>query len=320
MAGFIRYTFERFLWAIPVLIGASFITFLIIHLAPGDPARFMLGEGATPEQLEALRIELGLHRPFHVQYLEFVGDAARGDLGTSIRTRQPVTDMIIQHIPYTIQLGVASLIVSILVAFPTGIASAVQQNKLTDQASRVGALVGISIPNFWLGLVLIVIIAVPFTRFPIFGMTLVTDDPVAAVYSTLLPSIALGTALAAIVMRLIRGGMLDELNKGYVQTARAYGISRNETVYVYVLKNATLPTITIIGIQMGYLIGGAVIIETVFGIPGIGRMAIQSIFRQDLPVLQGVILLVAVAFVFINLIVDLIYALLDPRIRYGGEA
>ncbi len=319
MSGLIRYSFERVLWAVPVLLGASFITFTITHLAPGDPAQFMLGDTATPERLESLREELGLNDPFHIQFYSFLTGAVQGDLGMSVRSRQPVSEMIRHHLPYTVQLGVASLLVSLAVSFPLGILSAVNKDTVTDQGSRVVALLGISVPNFWLGLVLILLIAVRVSAIPLYGMTLVTDDLVQGIYSTILPAIALGTAMAAIVMRLIRGGVLDELSKGYVQTAHAYGIDRREVVYVYVLKNAVLPTITVIGLQMGYLMGGSVIIETVFGIPGIGRLALQAIFQQDLPVLQGVILLVAVAFIAINLLVDITYTVLDPRIRYGGE-
>lgn len=301
------------------MLGASFIAFILIHLAPGDPARFMLGQRAPPEQIEQLRRDLGLHQPLYVQYGQFLIDAVQGDFSQSLRTSQPVMDMLLARLPYTLQLAVGSLIVSLTVAIPTGILGAVHKGESLDQTSRIGALLGISIPNFWLGLILILFVAVPLTQFPIYGMTLVTEDPIEGILSTLLPAIALGTALAALVMRLLRGGMADELNKEYVQTARSYGIAQNEIVYVYALKNAVLPTITVIGLQLGYLIGGSVIIETVFSIPGIGQLAIESIFAQDFPVIQGVVLLVAVGFIASNLVVDLLYAVLDPRIRYGDE-
>lgn len=319
MTNILRYIAKRLLWALPVLVGASFIAFILIHLSPSDPARLMLGERAPPEQIEQLRRDLGLNQPLYIQYGEFLFDAIRGDLGRSIRTSQPVLEMILERLPYTIQLAVGSLIISLSVAIPTGIIGAMHKGDNIDQSGRIGALLGISIPNFWLGLILIVFVAVPLSQFPIFGMTLVTDNLVEGVLSTFLPSIALGTALAALVMRLLRGGMLDEIGKDYVQTARSYGIANDEIMYVHVLKNAALPTITVIGLQLGYLIGGSVIIETVFSIPGIGQLAIESIFAQDFPVIQGVVLLVAVGFILSNLVVDLLYALLDPRIRYGGE-
>lgn len=319
MSDFIRYVIERAAWAVPVLLGASFIAFIMIHLAPGDPARFMLGERATAEQVEQLRRELGLHQPLYVQYYDFLVSALQGDLGSSVRTNQPVGSMILARLPYTIQLAVASMIISLSVAFPAGVISAKNSNTRIDDVSRIGALAGISIPNFWLGLLLILFVAVSVQIFPISGMTLVSENVVEGITSTLLPAVALGTALAALIMRLLRGGMLDELNSGYVKTAETYGLNKSEIMYVHVLKNAVLPTLTIVGIQLGALIGGSVIIETVFGIPGIGRLAIDSIFQQDFPVIQGIILLVAVVFVISNLIVDLLYGFLDPRITLGGE-
>ncbi|XVH33084.1 ABC transporter permease (plasmid) [Haloferacaceae archaeon DSL9] len=319
MSDTIQYLVQRLLWAIPVLLGASFIAFILVHLSPSDPARLMLGDAAQPDQIERLRAELGLDRPLYVQYVDFLVSAAQGDLGQSISERRPVADVLIDRLPYTAQLAGLSMIVSLLIAVPTGIVSAVRRGTIADDASRVTALLGISIPNFWLGLILILLIAVPLSQFPMFGMTRITEDVAAGLYSTILPAIALGTAYAALVMRLLRGGMLDELNKGYTTTARAYGIDNSEITYVYALKNAVLPTITIVGLQLGYLLGGSVVVETVFGIPGIGQLAINSIFTQDFPVIQGIILFVAVAFVFVNIGVDVLYSLLDPRISYGGE-
>lgn len=318
MSRLLRYLASRILWAIPVLVGASVVTFGIMHLTPGDPARFILGPRATPETVERLREQMGLYRPIYVQYLDFVAGAVRGDFGQSLQTNQSVTAMIMQRIPYTAQLSLAGLLIAVVVSFPIGVIGAVQEGKLADHASRVGALLGISTPNFWLGLLLILLVAVPLEAFPIFGMTLITEDPIDGITSTLLPAIALGTAQAALLTRLLRGGMLDELQEGYVRTAKAYGIDRREVTYIYVLKNAVLPTITVIGLQLGSLLGGAVIVEQVFGIPGIGRMAVSAIFSKDYPVIQGVTMLVAVVFVAANLLVDLMYARLDPRIDIDG--
>lgn len=318
MSRLLRYLASRILWAIPVLVGASIVTFGIMHLTPGDPARFVLGARATPETVERVREQMGLHRPIHVQYFEFVSGVVRGDFGQSLQSNQSVTAMIVQRIPYTAQLSIAGLLIAVVVSFPVGVIGAVREGQFADHASRVGALLGISTPNFWLGLLLILAIAVPLEAFPIFGMTLITEDPVDGVTSTLLPAIALGTAQAALLTRLLRGGMLDELQEGYVRTAEAYGIDRREVTYVYVLKNAVLPTITVIGLQLGSLLGGAVIVEQVFGIPGIGRMAVSAIFGKDFPVIQGVTMLVAVVFVAANLLVDLVYAQLDPRIDIEG--
>lgn len=319
MSRILRYLVSRILWAIPVLIGASVVTFGIMQLTPGDPAQFALGQRATPETVQELRRQMGLHQPVYIQYLDFVSGAVRGDFGQSLQTNRSVGEMIVQRIPYTAQLSVAGLLIAIVVSFPIGVIGGVREGKLPDHASRIGALLGISTPNFWLGLLLILLIAVPLEAFPIFGMTLITEDPVDAVTSTLLPAIALGTAQAALLTRLLRGGILDELQEEYVRTATAYGIDRREVTYVYVLKNAVLPTITVIGLQLGSLLGGAVIVEQVFGIPGIGRMAVSAIFNKDFPVIQGVTMLVAVVFVAANLVVDLVYARLDPRINIEGD-
>lgn len=318
MSRLLRYLANRVLWAVPVLFGASVVTFAIMQLTPGDPARFILGQRASPETIEALRRQLGLHKPVYVQYLDFLTGAVQGDFGQSLQTREPVTNRIAQRFPYTLQLSVSGLLVAIVISFPVGVIGAVREGEFADHASRVGALLGISTPNFWLALLLILLIAVPFKAFPIFGMTLITEDLAKGITSTLLPAIALGTAQAALLTRLLRGGMLDELQEGYVRTARAYGISAGEVTYVYALKNALLPTVTVIGLQLGSLLGGAVIVEQVFGIPGIGRLAVSAIFTKDYPVIQGVTMVIAVAFVCANLFVDLLYAKLDPRIDVGG--
>jgi peptide/nickel transport system permease protein len=320
MSRLLRYLAGRILWAIPVLVGASVVTFGIMHLTPGDPARFVLGPRASPETVAELQRRMGLNRPIYVQYLDFVFGVVQGDFGRSLQTNVPVAEMIRQRLPYTAQLSISALLIAVVVSFPIGVVGAVREGEFADHASRIGALLGISTPNFWLGLLLILAVAVRFDAFPIFGMTLVTENLVEGITSTLLPAIALGTAQAALLTRLLRGGMLDELQSGYVRTARAYGIDRREVTYVYVLKNAVLPTITVIGLQLGSLVGGAVIIEQVFGIPGIGRMAVSAIFAKNYPVIQGVTMLVAVVFVAANLLVDLVYAALDPRIDIEGGA
>ncbi|WP_217895835.1 ABC transporter permease [Natronolimnobius baerhuensis] len=313
-----KYVVKRLLWAIPVLLGAALVAFMLVHLAPGDPVQLMLGEAATPEQIDQTREELGLNDPLYVQFGTFVTDAVQGDLGQSISTRQPVSEQIMDRIPYTLQLAGVSMVISLALAFPLGILSATHKQGRIDSGSRLAALLGISIPNFWLGIILILFVAVPISIFPLVGMTLITDDVIDGLLSTLLPAIAIGTALAALVMRILRGGITDEMNKGYVQTSRAYGIAESEIMYVHILKNAVLPTITVIGLQLGYLIGGSIIIETVFSIPGVGQLAINAIYAQDFPIVQGVILFVAVAFVAANILVDILYAYLDPRIQYDG--
>lgn len=314
------YVIKRLLWAMPVLLGASFVAFILIHISPSSPAELMLGQRATPERIATVKEQLGLNRPLHVQYIDFVVGAIQGDLGTSLRTKKPVLQMIVSRLPYTIQLAGMSMLVALGIGLTAGIVSALRRGETVDHGSRMLALFGISMPNFWLGMILILFIGVNVALFPIYGLTLLYQGPIEGLFSTVLPAIALGTALSALIMRMIRGSLLDELSKDYVMTARAYGIKSDEIAFVYVLKNAMLPTITVIGLQLGYLIGGSVVIETVFGISGIGRMTLTAILRQDFPVIQGVILLVAVGFVATNLVIDLIYAALDPRIRYGGES
>lgn len=319
MNRFTRYLVERVLWTIPVLLGVSLVTFAIIHLTPGDPARYILGRRASAEAVQQLRVQLGLNKPIYVQYIDYLGDVLHGNFGQSFQTKQDVMDVILARLPYTLQLTVSGLIVALVVSIPIGIVSAIHEGDAVDHTSRVGALLGISIPGFWFGLLLILFIAVPSELFPIYGMTLITEDLIGGITSTLLPAIALGTAQAALLTRLLRGGILDELQKGYVRAAQAYGIASNEIRYVYVLKNAILPTITVVGLQLGALLGGAVIIEQVFSVPGIGRLAIRAIYTKDYPVIQGVTLLIAVTFVIANLIVDLLYTRLDPRIGLGGN-
>ena len=315
----LKYIFKRVLWSIPVLLGAAFVAFILVHLAPGDPVQLMLGEAATPEQIDRTREEFGLNEPIYVQFGTFVIEGVQGDFGQSISTRQPVSELIMDRIPYTVQLAGVSMMISLALAFPLGILSATHKRGRIDSGSRLAALLGISIPNFWLGIILILFVAVPVSMFPLVGMTLITENLIDGLLSTFLPAIAIGTALAALVMRILRGGITDEMNKGYVQTARAYGIADPEIMYVHILKNAVLPTITVIGLQLGYLIGGSIIIETVFSIPGVGQLVINAIYAQDFPIVQGVIMFIAVAFVAANILVDTLYADLDPRIKYDGR-
>jgi peptide/nickel transport system permease protein len=325
-----KYVIHRLFSLIPVLIGVSFLVFSLVHITPGDPVAIMMGlETANDAELEALRHELGLDRPFMVQYLSFVWDAARGDLGRSIQTTRPVVEMISQRLPATMELTAVAMFFALIIAIPIGVISAVKQYSLVDNASMFGALLGISMPSFWLGLVLILLFALKFGWFPASGRggslvaglgVLITQFNVGPVLRALerliLPAFALGTHVAALITRLTRSSMLEVIRQEYIQTARAKGLSERMVIYRHALKNAMIPVVTIVGLYVGTLLGGSVITETIFAWPGVGRMAITAINQRDFPVVQAIVLVLATIFVFVNLLVDLVYGMLDPRIRY----
>ena len=314
-----RYTLKRLLLAVPVLLGASVVVFGLVHLAPGGPVRVMLGPLQSEELVEQIRAELGLDRPLYVQYATWLFDAVQGDLGTSWTVQQgtPVTTIIAERLPLTVELTVLSMIVANLIAIPAGIISAVRQDESIDHAARIAALSGISIPDFWLGIILIMIFAVQF-GFPwaTGGWTPPWVDPVENLKQLLLPVITLGTAYSALIARMMRSEMLDTLSQDYIRTAKAMGIPSREVILKDATKNALIPVVTVIGVGLGQLMNGAILTETVFSLPGVGRLFIQAIARRDYRVIQALVLFVAVVFVFANLAVDVLYAYLDPRIRY----
>lgn len=324
------YLIRRVIVTIPVLIGVSFLVFSLIFISPGDPAALMLGpEAATDEQLAIVREQLGLDRPFFVQYGDYLWKAARLDFGQSIQQRRPVAEMVLDRFPATVELAVASMVFALLVAIPLGVISAVKQYSLVDNGSMFVALLGVSMPGFWLGLVLMLLFSVKLGWLPASGrggpivtglITSITQQDIEPFWSAaqrlILPMITLGTGAAALLTRLMRAAMLEVVRQDYVRTARAKGLADRLVIYRHALRNAILPVITMVGIYFGGLLGGSVIIETIFSWPGVGRMAIQAIFSRDFPVVQGVVLMLAVVFVLINLLVDLAYAFVDPRIRY----
>lgn len=316
-----RYATKRLLLAIPVLFGVSVIVFLLVHLAPGGPIRVMLGPMQSEELVEQIRQELGLDQPLYVQYGQWLFDALRGDLGTSWTVRQgtPVTELISNRLPLTVELSLLSMMLALLIAIPAGIVSAVRQNEGIDHAARIAALTGISIPDFWLGIILIMIFAV-YLGYPwaTGGWVPPWEDPVANLKQLLLPVVTLGTAYSALIARMMRSEMLDALNQDYVRTARAMGIRSSEIVLKDASKNALIPVVTVIGVGLGQLMNGAILTETVFSLPGVGRLFITAIDRRDYRVIQALVLFVAIVFVFANLAVDILYAYLDPRIRYEG--
>ncbi|ELZ79991.1 putative dipeptides/oligopeptides ABC transporter permease [Haloferax gibbonsii ATCC 33959] len=317
-----RFVLKRLLLSVPVLLGVSVVVFALVHLAPGGPVRVMLGPLSSEELVRQIRLEMGLNRPLYVQYGMWVFDAIQGDFGVSWTVKQgtPVTDIIVERIPLTVELSILSMITAVLIAIPAGIISAVRKDKPADHAARIAALSGISIPDFWLGIILIMIFAVQFS-FPwaTGGWTPPWVDPVANLQQLFLPVITLGTAYSALIARMMRSEMLDTLSQDYVKTARAMGIGARETVLKDASKNALIPVVTVIGVGLGQLMNGAILTETVFNLPGIGKLLILAIDRRDYRIIQALILFIASVFVFANLAVDVLYAYLDPRIRHDGN-
>jgi peptide/nickel transport system permease protein len=289
--------------------------FMIIHLVPGDPARVLLGEEATPEAVAALHQQLGLDKPLLEQFAIWFWQALHGDLGQSIQLQQPVLQAIWQRLPVTAELGVVALLFSLALAFPLGIYSATHRNTWLDWLVNILALLGTAIPNFVLGLLLILFFAVIIRIFPPGGYTPFSEDPAANLRDLILPAITLGTGSVAINMRQIRASMIEVLAQDYVRTARAKGLTERTVEYVHALRNSIIPVLTVVGLQVGAILAGAFIVESIFLWPGIGQLAVISIFAKDYPVVQGVVLFSALSYMAANLLVDVSYVLLDPRIR-----
>jgi peptide/nickel transport system permease protein len=332
-----QYLLRRLVLIIPVLFGVSVIVFTLMHVIPGDPVRLMFADtGATEEQMQAMRHALGFDRPLPVQYVNYVFKAIRGDLGESIHFKQPVIQLILERMPATIELTLASLIVALAIAFPVGITSALKRHTFIDYIVMTGATLGISLPTFWIGILLIMIVAVNLGWLPGFGRieyavhlqrvtgfltidSLITWN-IPALRSALahlaLPAFSLGTAVATFSTRLIRSSMLEVIGQDYVVTARAKGLRERIIITRHVLRNALIPVVTLIGVQIGGLLGGAVVTETIFAWPGIGRLVIQAIFNRDFLLVQGVVLFFALIRVTINLLTDVLYVRIDPRISH----
>jgi len=304
----LRFLARRFLLTIPVLLGVATLVFALIHLIPGDPVRTMLGESASEESVIELRGRLGLDRPLYQQYAIYLKDLARGNLGTSLRTNEPVASAIAARLPATFELAAASIAVALLIAIPLGILAAAGAGTFIDHLATTLALVGISMPNVWLGPLLAIIFAVELGWLPVSGRGTLAQ--------LVLPALTLGAPLAAVLARMTRASVIDELRELYVLAARARGVSRARAVLRHAFRNSLIPIVTVLGLQVGAVLTGAVITETIFAWPGVGRLLIQSIGFRDYPLVQGCILLIAVTYVSVNLLTDLAYGLLDPRIRY----
>ena len=307
----LRIIVSRLLSTIIVVFGVACLVFLLIHLVPGDPVDMMLGENAQMADRESLREALGLNQSIGAQLLTYFNNLLHGDLGTSLHSRVPVVEMLAERIPATIELALVSLFISCLIAFPLGIVAALNKGKGWDRTAMGVSLLGVSIPNFLLGPVLILVFSIYLGWLPVSGRN--------GMDSMILPAITLGTALAAVLSRMIRSTLLEVLSEDYIRTARAKGSSHVQVVIHHALPNAMLPIITLLGLQLGVLLGGAVITETVFSWPGIGKLTIDAIMKRDYPVVQACVLLISVTYVVVNMLTDMVYAWIDPRIRVGGQ-
>ncbi|MFB6104116.1 MAG: ABC transporter permease [Halobacteriaceae archaeon] len=309
-----EYAAKRLLWAIPVLLLVSIIVSWMVRLVPGDPAIVMLGSDATREQIMAVRDQMGLDEPFIVQYIQYMTNVLQGDLGVSPIDQRRVSAAILARLPATIFVTLSGFIVSLLIAIPAGTISALRRGTIWDDLGLTFGLLGVSIPNFWLGIVLLLIFGVYLGWFPVTGYVSPLEDPIAGIKYMILPGITLGTAMAAIVTRMLRSELLEEIHQDYLNAIRMKGVSEL-TVLGHAMKNAFIPVITVIGLQFGYLLGGSVIIEEVFTIPGMGRLLVNRIRDRDYVMIQGIVLVYTTFFVLVNLVVDLTYFYLNPRLR-----
>src|SRR5918996_1451335 len=327
---------RRIVGAIPVLLGISFLIFLLMHIAPGDPVSLLLGDDATPADIERTRRELGLDKPLMVQYWDFLTRAVQGDFGRSLKFNEPVMKLVVERLPATLELAFVSLLVAIIIAVPLGVYSAIKHNSLFDHAGMSVALIGVSLPNFWLGIMLIYFLGGQLNLLPVAGRieygieikpitglylidSLATGNFAAfwsALQHLLMPAVTLGSALAAIVTRISRSSVLEVMRQDYVTTARAKGLNEKTVIWRHILRNALITITTILGLQLGALLSGSVVTETVFSYPGIGDLLIQSISARDYKLTQILILMFAVTYFVVNLLVDVLYSWIDPRIRF----
>jgi peptide/nickel transport system permease protein len=311
----VKLILARLVALVPMLLALSMVSFALVHVIPGDPALVMMGGEGTTQAVEELRHQLGLDRPLHVRYLEWLGQILRGNLGESLYNKTRVSEELLWRMPTTLALVTLALVFSIGIGVPAGLFSAAYRNSWIDHAARLLTLVSLSLPSFWLGLMLIIFFSLWLDLLPIVGYEPITRGVWKAIPFLILPSLALGTYLAALLTRLTRSSMLEVLNQDYVRSARAKGLGSRAVLMRHALRNALIPIVTVIGINLGILLGGSAVIETVFVLPGVGQLVVRSLYNRDLPVIQGLILYVAVIYVLVNLLVDIIYVYLDPRLR-----
>lgn len=312
----LAYLTGRLAALIPVLLVVAVVVFLLIHLTPGDPARVLLGQDATPEQVQSLRHQMGLDRPLPVQFVLWLGRAVHGDLGVSLFQGVPVTKDILAHAGPTVMLSLLAIATSLLIGIPAGVVSAVFRNSWIDQGSLALAMLGAAVPSFWLGLSLIVLFAVNLGWLPSSGYRAPSEGFMLSLHHLLLPALALGVPNSSLIIRFTRSSLLDVIGNDYIRTARAKGATERSVIFHHAFRNALVPILTVVGLTFAALMGGAVVTETVFSLPGVGALVVSSVLRRDYPVIQGVILMVATIYVLINLAVDMLYFLVDPRVKY----
>jgi len=315
----LRYVIRRLLALVLVVFGVTVAVFLMVRLIPGDVVTVLLGsEGvADPQRLALMRHYFGLDQPLSLQYAEWLGNLLHGDFGVSLMTGRPILPDVLARLPVTLQLTVMAMLLSLLVAVPAGILSAARPDSLADSAVRVAALIGLSVPNFWLATLLVLFVSLYWRVLPTSGYVPLSVDPLGSVRSLLLPALSLALPNLAIVLRMTRSSMLEVLRQEYIVTARSKGLRERLVIARHALRNALIPIVTVAGIQVGYLLGGAIVIEQIFALPGLGTLILGAITQRDYPLLQAGVLFIAVAFPLVNLVVDLLYAYLDPKIRYG---
>jgi peptide/nickel transport system permease protein len=313
----LRYALRRIVASLPVLLLVTLISFSMMHLVPGDPAAAIAGAGATNREIEAIRVQLGLDRPFMEQLLAWYGGLLQGDLGRSILLNRPVWQAIVERLPITLPLALFGLLLTVLIGVPAGVIAALRANSWIDQAVTGLALLGVSVPSFWLALMLIVLFGVHLEWLPTGGFVPFHQDPAAWARSMVLPSVSLALLQIGLLARITRATMLEVLRQDFVRTAWAKGLPGWMVIGKHALKNVMIPVVTVIGISFGLLLSGSIVIETVYGMPGIGRLMANAIFGRDYPVIQGGLLLTGVMLVLLNLAVDILYAVIDPRVRYG---
>ena len=315
-----RYVLTKIVHAIITFVLSGIVIFFGVRMLPGDPALAMAGEEATPERLDAIRADLGLDQPLLVQFVKFLGDIVTGDLGESTRTGLAVTEMIATTLPVTLWLSLYAILVAVIVGITLGMVAERFRGKWPELGSNFLALLGLSVPNFWLGLLAIMVLAVTLGWFPASGYVDVLSDPIRGIYYLTLPAVILGTSLAAVITRQTRASMIESMGTDYVRMARAKGLSRPRVLFRYGLRNSLIVLVTIIGLQLGGLISGAVVTERIFALPGIGKLTLDAVFSRDYPVIQAVVLVITASYILINLAVDILYSVINPQIRVSEDA
>ncbi len=310
------FLLRRVTQALVVLLGVTFVAFSLVHLVPGDPIRTSLGTRFDPEVYQALRERAGFDQPLPIQYVSYVANAVTGDLGVSFRSGKPVTEVLLERLPATLTLTLAAMVVALIIAIPLGIASATRQGSKTDYSATVVSQVGVSIPDFWMAILFILLFAGTFGWFPPSGYESPLENPLGWLHHVALPALTIGLVSGSILTRFVRSAVLESMGQDYTRTARAKGLAEKRVLRDHVLRNAWVPIVTVTGVQLASLLGGVIVVEVIFAWPGLGRLTLDAVLSRDYPVMQGAVLLFAALFLLVNLLVDLLYAALDPRISY----